>query len=134
MDTDVDMFLCRSTTQLVQTVANIGTDGLLLYVAESSYEPGTSPLSSWIPIESQEPHAMYSLDLFERCVFEREINKPNNAGLMLKQTRLSTDCTNATWRAQLDPYGHRRKRVPLRIAGARAQLQAFRNNRSVTLI
>jgi snurportin-1 len=66
MDTDTDMFLCRSATQLVQMAANIGTDGLLLYVAEASYEPGTSPLSSWIPIVSQEPHPMYSLDLFER--------------------------------------------------------------------
>jgi len=25
-------------------------DGLLLYVSEASFEPGTSPLSSWIPI------------------------------------------------------------------------------------
>ena len=32
----------------------IQPDGLLLYVAESSYEPGTSPLSSWIPIVGYE--------------------------------------------------------------------------------
>ena len=31
-------------------VASIQPDGLLLYVSEASYEPGTSPLSSWIPI------------------------------------------------------------------------------------
>jgi len=26
------------------------SDGMLLYVSQASYEPGTSPLSSWIPI------------------------------------------------------------------------------------
>lgn len=30
--------------------ASIQSDGLLLYVSEASYESGTSPLSSWIPI------------------------------------------------------------------------------------
>ncbi|TDL19635.1 hypothetical protein BD410DRAFT_727057 [Rickenella mellea] len=30
--------------------APIQPDGLLLYVAQASYEPGTSPLSSWVPI------------------------------------------------------------------------------------
>ena len=30
--------------------ASIQPDGLLLYVSEASFEPGTSPLSSWIPI------------------------------------------------------------------------------------
>ncbi|KAJ7054419.1 hypothetical protein C8F01DRAFT_1163285 [Mycena amicta] len=28
----------------------VSADGLLLYVAEATYEPGTSPLSSWIPL------------------------------------------------------------------------------------
>ena len=32
--------------------AFVEPDGLLLYVSEASYEPGTSPLSSWIPIHS----------------------------------------------------------------------------------
>ncbi|KAF8870971.1 hypothetical protein CPB84DRAFT_1855294 [Gymnopilus junonius] len=32
--------------------ARIEPDGMLLYVSEASYEPGTSPLSSWIPIQS----------------------------------------------------------------------------------
>jgi len=30
--------------------STIRSDGLLLYVSEASYEPGTSPLSSWVPI------------------------------------------------------------------------------------
>ncbi|KAF8634808.1 hypothetical protein AX17_004061 [Amanita inopinata Kibby_2008] len=36
--------------------AHIQSDGLLLYVAEASYEAGTSPLSSWIPIVGYEKH------------------------------------------------------------------------------
>ena len=36
---------------LVESMAaSIQPDGLLLYVSEASYESGTSPLSSWIPI------------------------------------------------------------------------------------
>ncbi|KAF5318565.1 hypothetical protein D9619_010795 [Psilocybe cf. subviscida] len=31
---------------------SVQPDGLLLYVAEAAYEPGTSPLSSWVPIHS----------------------------------------------------------------------------------
>jgi len=29
---------------------SVAPDGLLLYLAEASYEAGNSPLSSWIPI------------------------------------------------------------------------------------
>ena len=56
--------------------ARILADGLLLYVAEASYEPGTGPLSSWIPIFSEEkPYGSTNgdhiskespLDLFQR--------------------------------------------------------------------
>jgi len=35
---------------LTSLPVNLQSDGLLLYVAQASYEPGTSPLSSWIPI------------------------------------------------------------------------------------
>lgn len=53
------------------------SDGMLLYVSQASYESGTSPLSSWIPITgySEEPDGTDSvcqtgshrpLDLFER--------------------------------------------------------------------
>lgn len=35
---------------LESMAASIEPDGLLLYVSEASYESGTSPLSSWIPI------------------------------------------------------------------------------------
>ena len=41
--------------QLQSTQAEIQPDGLLLYVAQATYEPGTSPLSSWVPIKGYEP-------------------------------------------------------------------------------
>ncbi|KAF8801065.1 hypothetical protein BYT27DRAFT_7235865 [Phlegmacium glaucopus] len=36
--------------QVAPVEASVQPDGLLLYVSEASFEPGTSPLSSWIPI------------------------------------------------------------------------------------
>jgi snurportin-1 len=55
----------------------INSDGLLLYVAEASYECGTSPLSSWIPLTSHSPHFEHTqsedlqspIDRFQRFVF-----------------------------------------------------------------
>jgi len=57
--------------------SEIKPDGLLLYVAQAIYEPGTSPLSTWVPlvapatdevecIEQSSP-----LDVFERLVKKR---------------------------------------------------------------
>ncbi|KDR72500.1 hypothetical protein GALMADRAFT_252602 [Galerina marginata CBS 339.88] len=72
--------------------ARVAPEGLLLYVAEASYEPGTSPLSSWVPIcgydvddEAHAPDgrsptsghangaagAVGPLDLFQRLVRRR---------------------------------------------------------------
>lgn len=44
------------TTAVVSmaVLAHIESDGLLLYVAEASYESGSSPLSNWIPIVGYE--------------------------------------------------------------------------------
>ncbi|KAI6158094.1 hypothetical protein BKA82DRAFT_14143 [Pisolithus tinctorius] len=61
--------------------SQIPSDGLLLYVAQASYEEGTSPLSCWVPIQpitgsrNQEeapttPNAS-PLDLFQRLVYRR---------------------------------------------------------------
>ncbi len=47
-------FTAATAVASVQVDTYIQPDGLLLYVAESSYEPGTSPLSSWIPIVGYE--------------------------------------------------------------------------------
>ena len=52
----------------------VKSDGLLLYVSQASYEPGTSPLSTWIPVtgytDDQKPvnqgASHRPLDLFER--------------------------------------------------------------------
>ena len=52
--------------------AEIKPDGLLLYVAQAIYEPGTSPLSSWVPLAAPATDEMASveqpspLDVFER--------------------------------------------------------------------
>lgn len=40
----------------IASTAIVQPDGLLLYVAEASYEPGTSPLSSWISIHGYDGH------------------------------------------------------------------------------
>ncbi|KAF8067570.1 hypothetical protein FPV67DRAFT_1669460 [Lyophyllum atratum] len=69
----------------VQTEARVEADGLLLYVKEASYEAGTSPLSSWIPIvgyeegyderqgqgQGQGKGGEGPLDLFQRLVHRR---------------------------------------------------------------
>lgn len=41
----------------------VQSEGLLLYVSQATYEPGTSPLSTWVPTEFE---GVAVLDLFER--------------------------------------------------------------------
>lgn len=41
------------------------SEGLLLYVSQATYEPGTSPLSTWVPTLFE---GVAVLDLFERWV------------------------------------------------------------------
>ncbi|KAI0819452.1 hypothetical protein BC628DRAFT_1332763 [Trametes gibbosa] len=36
--------------------AEVRSDGLLLYVAQATYEPGTSPLSTWVPVRAYQTH------------------------------------------------------------------------------
>jgi snurportin-1 len=48
---------------LTSLPVNLQSDGLLLYVAQASYEPGTSPLSSWIPISISSDAEDKDLDL-----------------------------------------------------------------------
>lgn len=64
---DMDMAL-ESPQQLNTTVE---ADGLLLYVAEASYESGTSPLSSWVPIVPTDPGGESPLNVFLRLVTKR---------------------------------------------------------------
>jgi snurportin-1 len=43
----------------------IQSEGLLLYVSQATYEPGTGPLSTWVPTQFED---VATLDLFERYV------------------------------------------------------------------
>ncbi|KAF8217803.1 hypothetical protein K438DRAFT_1795674 [Mycena galopus ATCC 62051] len=74
-----------AATVFTTRTAEIRADGLLLYVAEASYESGTSPLSSWIPITKYEEDPILNgrtesgttttadgpLDVFHRLVEKR---------------------------------------------------------------
>ncbi|KAI0031952.1 hypothetical protein K488DRAFT_50990 [Vararia minispora EC-137] len=64
------------TGEPVRSQATLRSDGLLLYVAAAIYEPGTSPLSLWVPNAAWYPLAQQaevmdedtptSMDVFER--------------------------------------------------------------------
>ncbi|KIK61534.1 hypothetical protein GYMLUDRAFT_243237 [Collybiopsis luxurians FD-317 M1] len=60
-DMDID-----TATQISHSLSS---DGLLLYVAEACYESGTSPLSSWVPL--QEDANSSSMDTFEQLLRRR---------------------------------------------------------------
>lgn len=64
---DVDMEIDQISREPPETsVAEIHPDGLLLYVSQASYESGTSPLSSWVPLISYVEDCESPLRLFER--------------------------------------------------------------------
>lgn len=50
MDIDNPSGSTKPPSTLQPVSMNVAPDGLLLYVAEASYEAGNSPLSTWIPI------------------------------------------------------------------------------------
>lgn len=68
----------KSAADLETVPVQLRSDGLLLYVAQATYEPGTSPLSSWVPLETYssakedvemaEVALESPLRVFERCV------------------------------------------------------------------
>jgi len=70
------------------TSVDVVPDGMLLYTAQASYEPGTSPLSSWIPIIGYTESGGYGrgvssdrpLDMFERLVKQRMVQQQNGGG------------------------------------------------------
>ncbi|KAJ7698724.1 hypothetical protein B0H17DRAFT_326861 [Mycena rosella] len=76
---------------LVTRTAEVCADGLLLYVAEASYEAGTSPLSSWIPIANYEEDRTSTvmadantstdgpLDVFHRLVQKRIVRNSTSS-------------------------------------------------------
>jgi snurportin-1 len=57
-DMEVETTLPFPQQKPVMALENVRTvihpDGLLLYVANATYEPGTTPLSSWVPITAYE--------------------------------------------------------------------------------
>ncbi|EIW56034.1 uncharacterized protein TRAVEDRAFT_171933 [Trametes versicolor FP-101664 SS1] len=72
--------------QLQTAHVDVQSDGLLLYVAQATYEPGTSPLSSWVPLRAYQTHeerieretkggggsvAESPLDVFQRLIRRR---------------------------------------------------------------
>ncbi|KAI0367206.1 hypothetical protein BV20DRAFT_970852 [Pilatotrama ljubarskyi] len=74
--------------QLQTVQAEVQSDGMLLYVSQATYEPGTSPLSSWVPLRAYQTHeerlqqeatgahrgvsaAESPLDVFERLIRRR---------------------------------------------------------------
>ncbi|KZT10558.1 uncharacterized protein LAESUDRAFT_644795 [Laetiporus sulphureus 93-53] len=79
--------------QLEVTTAELKSDGMLLYVSKAAYEPGTSPLSSWIPLKAYTPDSQQSeanalpvalespLDVFERLVRRRLVLKNGGSAL-----------------------------------------------------
>lgn len=46
---DVEFDVSAKRVELRPEQAVVMSDGMLLYVAQATYEPGTSPLSLWIP-------------------------------------------------------------------------------------
>lgn len=62
-----------SASGMKEVTYQIPPDGLLLYVAQASYEPGTSPLSSWVPLRPDPDSGVSegALDVFERLVRRR---------------------------------------------------------------
>ena len=63
----------RPQITLTPASVRIEPDGMLLYVSEAGYEPGTSPLSSWVPIKGYDDEEAGivkegPLDLFRRWV------------------------------------------------------------------
>jgi snurportin-1 len=70
MDIESSQFVGPASNE---TQVEIKPDGLLLYVAQAIYEPGTSPLSSWVPLTAPATEEMASveesspLDMFKRC-------------------------------------------------------------------
>ena len=72
MDLDISP---TPVVQLQKAHAQIASDGLLLYLAQASYEPGTSPLSTWVPLRAYQTReeqnnglspAESPLDVFDR--------------------------------------------------------------------
>jgi len=68
MEVDVQSMIGIGRGEVQRTEVQVQSEGLLLYVGQAAYEPGTSPLSTWVPIQFE---GIAVLDLFERLVQRR---------------------------------------------------------------
>lgn len=53
---DMDDERTAPAASLQSVTAEVKSDGMLLYVSQSTYEPGTNPLSTWVPIRPYTDH------------------------------------------------------------------------------
>lgn len=65
MQVDAQSMVGISGGKVQRIEVQVQSEGLLLYVSQATYEPGTSPLSTWVPTQFE---GVAVLDLFERCV------------------------------------------------------------------
>jgi len=67
----MDGWMEVETEQVVPT--SIDSDGMLLYVSGACYQPGQTPLSTWVPAKSLDdgPSKRITLDVFETLVQKR---------------------------------------------------------------
>lgn len=65
MQVDAQSIVGTGGRKVQRIEVQVQSEGLLLYVSQATYEPGTSPLSTWVPTQFE---GVAVLDLFERCV------------------------------------------------------------------
>lgn len=65
MEVDAQSIVAADGGDVQRIEVQVQSEGLLLYFGQAAYEPGTSPLSTWVPIQFE---GIAALDLFERCV------------------------------------------------------------------
>lgn len=49
---ELDQVEPKVQIELMEKTVTLSSDGMLLYVSQATYEPGTSPLSLWIPVKT----------------------------------------------------------------------------------
>ena len=67
MQVDAQSMVGTGEGEVQRIEVKVQSEGLLLYVSQATYEPGTSPLSTWVPTRFE---GVAVLDLFERCVYK----------------------------------------------------------------
>ena len=84
---------------LISVFANVAPDGLLLYISEASYEAGASPLSSWIPINTEAEESLSPmarpLDVFERYFYSERYDSSRTDYPRLLDWYISDCCAEA---------------------------------------